>query len=153
MDILKNLHHRLTLEEETVCYGGEENINKVISESPIKLPEDYIEFLRSISGEDNPGIAFLVDNEGSEICIWSAGFSLEKRKEFRHPFFADLLERAWIIGCDLGDLVYFYGEGKDGFGLYRDEDSSLCFEDAEKIADSLTDFLVKGVGIDVAITL
>ena len=29
----------------------------------------------------------------------------------------------------------------------------LCIEDADKIADSLTDFLVKGIGIDVAITL
>lgn len=154
MDILKNLNHRLTIEEGAICYGGEENINKVISESKIKLPEDYIEFLRNISGEDNLGIAFLVDNDDSEIFIWSAGFALEKREEFYAPFDDDFFERAWLIGCDLGDLVYCYGEGKDGFGIYRTEDCSLCFDElTDKIADTLTDFLVNGVGIDIAISL
>ena len=57
-----------------------------------------------------------------------------------------------MIGNDLGDFVYYYAKGNEGFGLYRDEGGSLCIERAEKIADSLTDFLVKGVGIDVAIT-
>lgn len=54
----------------------------------------------------------------------------------------------------MGDLVYCYGKGKEGFGIYRTEDSSLCFDDmTDKIADTLTDFLVRGVGIDVSITL
>lgn len=156
MDILKNLNHRFTISnaEWTPCYGGEEYIKKVISQSPIQLPEDYIEFLNCVSREDNIGISFLVDNGKSEICIWSAWMALERCEEFHFaPFLDDFFQRAWLIGDDLGDLVHFYGEGKDGFGLYRVGAGSLCFEEAEKIADTLTDFLVKGIGIDIATTL
>lgn len=44
-----------------------------------------------------------------------------------------IIRKTWIIGGDLGDLVYFYGEGKDGFGLYRGDAGGLGFEYAEKI--------------------
>ncbi len=154
MDILKNLNHRLTFTEGEACYGGEEEIKKVLSESPIQLPEDYIDFLRQISGGDSLGLSFQVDNSRKEIWIWSAGFALEKRDEFYAPFLDDFFQNAWLIGCDVGDLVYCYGKGKDGFGIYRTEDSSLCFDDmTDKIADTLTDFLVQGVGIDVSCSL
>lgn len=59
----------------------------------------------------------------------------------------------WMIGDDVGDLIYFYGEGNGGFGIYRAEAGALDINDSDKIADSLTEFLVEGVGIDVAITL
>lgn len=153
MDIIKNLNHRLSIVEGSACYGGEENVKKVISESPIKLPEDYIEFLKNISNGDDVGISFLVDDGEGEIVIWNASMALEKREEFYAPFLHDFMDKVWLIGDDLGDLVYFYGEGKDGFGLYRVGAGSLSFVDADKIADSLTDFLVKGVGIDIAVTL
>lgn len=42
---------------------------------------------------------------------------------------------------DLGDLVYFYGEGKEGFVLYRGDVGGLGFEYVKKIADTLTLFL------------
>lgn len=151
MDILKNLNHRLSLVEGAACQGGEEDIKKVISESPVQLPEDYIEFLKCISGGDDVGVSFQVDDTRMEIWIFNAHMTLEKRKEFYAYFGDDFFESIWLIGNDLGDLVYFYGVGKDGFGIYRDEAGSLCFEDAIKIADTLTDFLVKGVGIDVAL--
>lgn len=38
----------------------------------------------------------------------------------------------------------------DGTPCYGEEDGSLDFENADKIADTLTEFLVKGVGIDTA---
>jgi hypothetical protein len=154
MDILKNLNHRLTFTEGEASYGGENEIKMVLSESPIQLPEDYIDFLRQISGGDSLGLSFQVDNSKKEIWIWSAGFALEKRDEFYNPFLDDFFQNAWLIGCDVGDLVYCYGKGKEGFGIYRTEDSSLCFDDmTDKIADTLTDFLVRGIGIDVSITL
>jgi|GEM_PF-3668669 len=65
----------------------------------------------------------------------------------------EFIESVWFFGNDLGDLVYFYGKGKDGLGLYRVEDASFGVEEADKIADTFTDFLVNGVGIDTAITL
>ena len=51
----------------------------------------------------------------------------------------------------MGDKVYCYGEGKDGFGIYSIDAGGLGFEYANKIADTLTDFLVKGIGIDGAV--
>lgn len=158
MDILKNLNHRLTLDSKGIVPGGEEDIKEVIEESPIQLPEDYLNFLHMISGNEKNGISFLVDQDIDPkstltISIWSAGFSLEKLEEFLDPFPDDeFFDNAWMIGDDVGDFVYYYAEGKEGFGLYRDEAGILCIESADKIADSLTDLLVNGVGIDVAIT-
>lgn len=87
------------------------------------------------------------------LWIFSAQLALEKYREYKidsAPIYDDIIDQIWLIGNDLGDLLYFYGNGKDGFGLYVAEAGSLCFEDADKIADTLTDFLVKGVGIDTA---
>jgi len=154
MDIISNLNERLTIVEGGVCHGGEGKIKKVLSESPVKLPDDYIEFLRIISGDENLGIGFEVDADGSEIYIWSAEFALKKKSEdFSHPIYKDFMECSWLLGDDLGGLVYFYGEGNEGFGLYRGSAGGLDYNYADKIADSLTDFLVNGIGIDIAISL
>lgn len=159
MDILKNLNPRLTLKADEVIPGGEEDIKKVLSESKIQLPEDYIEFLKQISGGEF-GVSFQVDNDCQEIWIWSAGFALEKRDEFYAPFLGeasyldDVFQNAWFIGDDVGDLVYCYGKGKDGIGIYRTTAGVLEYDEmTDKIADTLTDLLVKGVGIDAALTL
>lgn len=69
---------------------------------------------------------------------------------FSQPASQTFLSNAWLFGNDLGDLVYFFGTGKDGFGLYRTFAGPLSLEHAEKISDTLTDFLVNGVGIDIA---
>ena len=154
MKIIKNINERLTYGEGDFCYGGDEKIKKVLSESPVKLPDDYIEFLRSISGDKNVGIGFQVDKGGAMIFIWSAEVALEKRnREFNYSFNKDFMNCTWMIGDDVGDLIYFYGEGNGGFGIYRAEAGALDINDSDKIADSLTEFLVEGVGIDVAITL
>jgi len=152
MDIFENINERLIFDEDEICAGGEKDIEKIIRISPVTLPKDYIEFLKQISGESSYGPEFEVKDKGGSIWIWSAQMALEKREEFDEPFNQEFNSKAWMFGSDLGDLVYFFGEGKDGFGLYRTEDS-LDFERADKISDTLTDFLVKGVGIDIATTL
>ncbi len=63
------------------------------------------------------------------------------------------MEEVWLIGDDLGDLVYFYAKGKAGYGIYRTDAGDMSFTYAEKIADPLKEFLVDGIGIDVAVTL
>jgi len=153
MDIIGNVNKRLTFDESEICAGGENDIEEVTRVSPVPLPKDYIGFLKQISGEDSLGPEFQVDDSGQSIWIWSAGMALEKRQEFDLPFNREFIGRAWMFGNDLGDLVYFFGEGKDGFGLYRTSADSLGFDWAEKISDTLTDFLVNGVGIDIATTL
>lgn len=153
MNILENLNQRLVIDDGQICYGGEEDIKKVIDKAPIVLPDDYLEFLRNISGSGELGIVFSVDGDGDVIYIWDAQMTLLKWSEFYIDATKEFMEHVWLIGDDLGDLVYFYGNGRAGNGLYRTSAGVMSFTCAEKIADSLTEFLVDGVGIDVAITL
>lgn len=153
MDILENLNKRLTIDDGQICYGGERDIEEIRKLSPIPLPKDYIGFLRSISGGEDLGMVFSVDSGGNVINIWSAQMSLMKREEFNDDVIQDFMEKVWLIGDDLGELVFFYGDGRDGHGIYRTSAGDMSFEYAEKIADSLTGFLSGGIGIDVAVTL
>lgn len=154
MDIMTNLNERLTIVTGGVCHGGEDYINKILSRSPIKLPDDYINFLKTISGDKNIGIAFQVDCKGREIFIWGAEFGYDRiTTEFNFPIYNDFMKCAWLIGDDVGDLMYFYGEGDEGLGIYKAEAGALDISDSSKIADSLTDLLVNGVGLDILFTL
>ena len=56
---------------------------------------------------------------GLEIVIWDASMAIEKREEFFAPSSHDFMEKGWHIGDDLGDLVFCYGEGEEGLGIYR----------------------------------
>lgn len=165
MNILENLNERLLLIDGNPTYGGEDTVRRVMETSPIPLPEDYIVFLKEISGDisdKNRGVEIKViipDNEDSTLSLafYSAQAALEKYQYFSEPFcnhiYDDVIDKIWPIGCDLGDLLYVYGDGKEGFGLYVVEEGCLTggLVDADKIADSLTDLLVKGIGIDTAI--
>ena len=153
MSILDNLNQRLTIDDGEICVGGENEIEKIINIAPIILPDDYIEFLKNVSGVGNWGIVFSVVETGNMIYIWDAKMALQKYEEFFRDSTKEFLECAWLIGDDVGDLVYFYGEGNDGKGLYRTSSGELSFTYAEKIADSLTEFLTEGKGIDIATTL
>lgn len=156
MNIIENINERLSLADGNFTDGEEQAVIQLVEKSPIKLPEDYVEFLKRISGTESSGVEFTVDDSGASIWIWDAQTAIqnyEDNKEF-NVFPKDLLNKIWLIGSDLGDLVFFYGEGKDGFGLYREEMGSLVSVDrADKISDTLIDFLVNGTGIDVAISL
>ncbi len=153
MNIIEHVNERLTFDKDDICAGGENDIDEVIRVSPVSLPNDYIEFLKQISGEHNPGPEFELQDKGLSIWIWSASMALEKLEEFNRPSNQKFIRNAWLFGNDLGDLVYFYGTGKDGFGLYRTSEGWLDIENADKIADTITDFLVDGVGIDIATSL
>ena len=160
MNILDHLNEKIQLVDGAPCYGGEDAVKQVVATSPISLPEDYLAFLRSISGaaddeDENAGVEFEVTVKDDALSLWifSAQFALEKYAEYKEdaaPLYDDIIDKIWPVGNDLGDLLYFYGEGKDGFGLYVAEEGALFLESADKIADTLTDFLVKGTGIDTA---
>lgn len=168
MSILENINERLQIIDGEPRRGGEAIVQQVTETSPIPLPQDYVEFLKEISGttddeEECYGPEFEVrapdstdnDYEGS-IWIFSAQAALNAYTEYKidaAPLYDDVIDKIWLIGNDLGDLLYFYSQGKDGFGIYREEAGSLGLDHAEKIADTLTDFLVEGTGIDTAITL
>ena len=159
-NILDNLNHKFKIIDGEPCCGGKEIIEKVLKTCPIQLPGDYIEFLEVISGQTNDGKESLglefeveVQDDTLSLFILSAQQALEKYEEYKifsSPIYDYIIDQIWIIGDDLGDLLYFYGEGKEGFGIYVAEDGALSFENADKVADNLTDFLVKGIGIDIA---
>ena len=147
MDIISNLNERLRVidrRDEVV----EEHIKKIVERSPIKLPDDYIDFLKEICC-DNTAVSFEVDGEG-ELVIWSARAAYEcVTLDYGEPVYEDFVSCTWVIGDDLGECIYFYGEGKEGFGIYKTDKGVMDIDDSEKIADSLTDLLVNGVGLDI----
>lgn len=69
MSILDNLNQRLTIDDGEICVGGENEIEKIINIAPIILPDDYIEFLKNVSGVGNWGIVFSVDETGNMIYM------------------------------------------------------------------------------------
>ena len=155
---MENLNHRLSYGEEDICPGGEGDIAEVAAQSPVPLPEDYTEFLKKISGERNWGIKFGLNDgeEGSTLCIYiySTYAALEKYKEWE--FYGErankeFFSKVWVFGDDLGDLIYYFGEGLEGYGLYVTEAGVCDFSHSHQLADTLTDLLVNGIGIDAAI--
>lgn len=155
MDIMSNLNERLTIVQGggEVCHGGEEYIKKVVEQSPVKLPEDYIDFLKVISGDNNIGISFQVDGKGNNFFIWSAKFGYEcVTIEYDEPVYEDFLKFTWLIGDDVGECRYFYATGDEGFGIYKTDVGVMYLPQSKKIADSLTDLLVNGVGLDILFT-
>ena len=155
VSIIENISKQLVFNNIEVCPGGEETIKKIFERTPIQLPADYYEFLSCISGTGNIGsIEFEIESDDEDIgnipiCLWSANRALSMQNEFAHSMKENFISKVWFIGDDLGDMVYFYGYGNDGFGVYFVDAGSLGFEYAYKIADTLTDFLVNGAGIDV----
>lgn len=160
MDILKHLNEKIQIIHGTPCYDGEDIVRQIVETSPILLPEDYIEFLKTISGKidgkkENVGLKFGIKQKDNiyPFQIYSAQQALKMRsvyEEIYGPNVNGIIDQIWLIGNDLGDLHYFYGEGEGGFGLYVAEDSAIYFENADKVADTLTDFLVRGIGIYTA---
>lgn len=160
MHVLQHLNENIQIIDGKVYACGEEFVRQVVNASPIPLPEDYLVLLRNISGtknsKENFGLEFGVKLDGVVLSfvIFSAQRALEIQTEYQkvytHPVSSKILDQIWLIGSDLGDLMYFYGAGKEGFGVYVAEDSALDFEYADKIADTLIDFLVYGKGLRTA---
>ena len=68
-------------------------------------------------------------NSTLTIFIWSASYSLDKLDELSEAIPDDeFFDNAWMIGDDLGDFVYYYAKGNEGFGLYRDEGAYVLKE-------------------------
>ena len=162
MNLLECLNEKIQIIGGTPFDGGEDIVRELAETSPILLPEDYIDFLKMISGNTDDGnvgleLGIKIKDNIYSMQIYSAQQALKMRPEYEEIYsYTDsngIIDQIWLIGNDLGDLYYFYGQGKEGFGLYVAEDSAIYFENADKIADTLTDFLVKGIGFNTAFWL
>lgn len=142
MGILQNLNSRINYYDKCEHYekATEDDIKALKDYSDIELPEDYLNFLREIMG-----VSFVIDDYPT-FEFWCVNDILNQRRDF--PFIEKSLPKSLVIGTDLGDFLFLYGHGKEGFGLYCVESSCASYENAKKIANSLTEFLVEGTGFD-----
>lgn len=146
MRIIDKLHSDLSIGEGEMINGGEAFIEELMGMSPINLPDDYLDFLTDISGtKEYSGMGFEIKDTSIEIVIWTAKWSISTNQSS----YLKGLPNAWLIGDDIGDMVFFYGMGEEGIGIYMTDAGALFYSSAEKIADSLTDFLVNGTGIEM----
>jgi len=142
MKILQKLNVRLSYYDKLEQYekATEEDIQALKKYSSIELPEDYLNFLREIMG-----VAFVIDDYPT-FEFWLVADILNQKTDY--PFLEKNLPNSLVIGTDLGDFLFLYGHGREGFGLYCVENSCAKYENAKKIAKTLTEFLVDGVGFD-----
>ena len=67
-----------------------------------------------------------------------------------YPCFKEDVKEGIIFATDLGDNVYYYGNGREGIGLYivgaGDGD---FYGEATKFANTFEDFFIEGIGIDI----
>jgi len=103
------------------------------------LPEEYVQLVGEgteieLGGPDNAYIRIW----GPEGCV-----DMEQGYNITH-----YLPGAIPVGDNGGCDVIYYGNGEKGFGVYKVGLSNPFQEYAVWLADSLTSFLVEGVGID-----
>lgn len=145
MESIKKLHSSLSMGEGEMIKGGEKYIEELKEMSPIELPVDYLYFLKDISGtKEYSGMGFEINDTTIEIVIWTAEWSISTNRNS----YLKGLPNAWLIGDDLGDIIFFYGKGQEGTGIYMTDAGALFYTSAKKIADSLTDLLINGIGIE-----
>ena len=146
MNMINQLNERFSIVEKERIKSGKTGISEVLAKSPFKLPDDYISFLECISGKAGEGIWLEADG-WCPIAIYSAQEALAKMRTYGLYAYD-----VWIIGDDIGDAAYFYKKDESGTAIYYEPDLGALGapdHEMEKVADTLTDFLVKGIGIDV----
>ena len=82
--MLSELHERFSIVQEDIK-SGEKGILEMLENAPLKLPDDYISFLKYISGEGSLGIWLEADGY-CDLRIYSA-------EEFRNCGFMGTMIR------------------------------------------------------------
>ncbi len=135
-------------------YDGEEmqivnitsyNIAKVIEFSNIALPDMLLDILKK-------GISYGIETlERNKVIQFLNVYDILD-DDIYYPHFIKQIKKGIIFGNDLGDGLYFYGEGKDGIGIYTVGGTvGDYYNNAIKLAVTFEDFFIKGIGIDVLV--
>lgn len=142
LGILNKLNERLSFYDKQEDYdkATSEDIQDLINFSKIELPDDYVKFLGEVMG-----VAFVIDDYPTFEFLNVRDIL---QQDINYPFLKTKLPNILVIGTDLGDYLLFYGYGQEGFGIYACEAGSLSYENSTKISDTITDFIVDGVGFD-----
>jgi len=146
MSFIDHLHKEFKIVEDTELEPGhEKRLEQIYSILTMNLPSECKFILENYAWLTLE----LKHRYGYEITIALSG---------TRSFLVDLItmqERGIEItgnfipiGNDIGDLWYVYGMGNEGLGLYLTESSILHKNDYIKLADSISDFFCKGIGIE-----
>ena len=132
MEIKDLLFDYFDLYEDDQHIFSKQDIQNVNNLSPIVLPSDYLEFI------ENVGSISLIYEDALIISFWD----VEKIKDWSITSkFSANVPKGIGIGDDLGDMLYYYGEGKDGVGYYVVEKGSEDYlSKAFKFSNSLYEF-------------
>ncbi|RJS63079.1 SMI1/KNR4 family protein [Priestia filamentosa] len=145
MSILDNLTSKFRVDaiEEP---STEESIEQLKSFSPVEVPDDYIDIIRT--GTDVEINAQVEDEDGEYemyLRIWGADASPENSEGHNLDKY---IPNSLMIGDNEGGMAIIYGTGKEGLGIYLTGFGDLDISDAIYIASSLKDLLTKNVGIE-----
>jgi len=146
MSFLEEINEKFEIVEVYALKSDDEKmLEEIYSSLTMNLPEEC----RFIF--DNYGyITFEVMNpKGYEITISLSGpygFLQDLRTLQDWPI--ENVGNVVPIGNDIGDMLYLYGTGNEGLGLYLAEVGALHKDEYVKLADSIFDFFCKGIGID-----
>lgn len=118
---------------------GEINLINYAEKIGVEVPKEYLEIVGESTGYEI-GIG-----DNVYIRIWDAEWCVEMNDAYAIPEFSP---NSLAIGDDEGGKFLIYLVGDKGYGLYLSECGNLGSEEAEFISKTLTDFLLKGGGVN-----
>jgi hypothetical protein len=122
-----------------------DDINKIIEFSKMPLPSMLLDILKT-------GTSFGIEIAERNVTIQILNAFDILDDEIYYPHFIKQMKKGIIFANDLGDGLYFYGEGNAGIGIYAVGGTTGDFYNhAVKLANTFEDFFIKGIGIDVLI--
>jgi len=122
-----------------------DDIAKIIEFANMPLPELLLDIFRT---GKSYGIAPIEEN----VVIQFLDIYDIMSDDIFYPHFIKQMKKGIIFANDLGDDLYFYGEGKDGIGIYVVEGTvGDYYNYAIKLADTFEDLFIRGIGIDALI--
>lgn len=139
MSIISRLCDRFKIiySEETF---SPESIDLLKKFSLIEVPQDYLDIIK-----EKAEIEMHMDDK-SYLCVWGPDRCIENNELY---CIQKYIPKSLAIGGDGGSAILIYMFGEEGFGLYLNWVNDLDIDESIKIASSLKEFLIDGVGIDI----
>lgn len=115
-------------------------ISKLLQYSKINIPIEFLEIIKEQSE-----LEICVNNE-KYIRVWGANGCIEMNEDYHIQKY---IPNSLAIGDDECSNAILYSNGNNGFGVYIVSFGDLGVDEMVYIADSLEDFFVNEVGVDV----
>ena len=140
MGIVDRLHRDFMIATRTLP-DTLDAIGELRNFTKIELPTDYVEFKLELAETE------IKVRDDMYIRFWDAQGCIELNGAYNIQKY--LSPETLAIGDDEGGGALVFMTGDEGFGIYHVHFSYLCMSDAVKVASSVSELLLDGVGIDV----